>query len=122
MSAVGWLRRRLGWASPSLAMGEGVKEGLAEGLNPSPSTVPAERVEALLRAYDLAERLKKTEACAASRIEMQPCVIADVRWSGRELKRILDALVTREERRAVDDARWRRVAAALAEAMAKASP
>lgn len=112
MSARGWLRALLGIESPGERIGrsltENVGAGLAAGLNPPPSTVPRERVEALLRAYDLAERLKKTEGCAASRIEGQRCIVRDARWSGRELKRILDALVTDEERRAVDDARWRR--------------
>lgn len=111
-----WVRARLGWGSPSRDMAEAAGEfapGFAAGIDPPPSTVPPERVAGLLRLYDLAEKLKKTERCSSSWVEGQQCVTADVRWSGRELKRLLDGLVSEEERRAVDDARWARALEAI---------
>lgn len=81
--------------------------GFAEGLNPPPSKVPPERVETLRRLYRLARRLKKMERCSASSIEGRPCIIRDVRWSGRELTRLLDEMATKEERDAVASAELR---------------
>lgn len=101
MSRPGLFTRAIGWLEDVAAGGKLDPEAPAPPAREEPAD-PA-RVAAWRSLLDVAERLKRFESCAASRVEGQRCNTADARWMGREVARCLRAIWTSEDRRALSD-------------------